>query len=340
MKSSYTFFLFVTIFLPTLILASFDKDDIDDSFSLRQGSPNVCAEKLELDEDDLTIKADDIELDNKDCEGGSIRLTRSPNSTDSQRFFRSKSTQIGNFLAGRVSGTLTCGTAKIEDRTEIILLEPEKDIEIRWSEVFGSSNGDLAKEKKSAKLDDDTKYAIVGDKCFYEETNIADRVCFPHDATVTTMNGQVTMQDLKIGMQVLVGKDTYSPVIAWTHQDNNIHYPFVKVTTKNENIIRLTKGHYIYADNQLMTARNLKIGMTLKTATAQDDMIIKIEKEYGRGLYNPQTAHGDIVVDGIIATTYTNTITPNTAHALLAPIRAAFCAANNLFNLPSSSTIV
>lgn len=45
----------------------------------------------------------------------------------------------------------------------------------------------------------------------------------------------------------------------------------------------------------------------------------KVEKE---GLYNPQTVHGDIVVDGIVASVYTEAVQPRVAHAMLAPMRA------------------
>jgi hypothetical protein len=42
------------------------------------------------------------------------------------------------------------------------------------------------------------------------------------------------------------------------------------------------------------------------------------------GLYNPQTIHGDIVVDGIVASTYTTAVDPQVAHGLLAPLRVLY----------------
>lgn len=42
------------------------------------------------------------------------------------------------------------------------------------------------------------------------------------------------------------------------------------------------------------------------------------------GLYNPQTLDGRIVVNGIIASTYTTAVIPEAAHALLTPLRCLF----------------
>ena len=43
-----------------------------------------------------------------------------------------------------------------------------------------------------------------------------------------------------------------------------------------------------------------------------------------KGLYNPLTLAGDIVVDGILASTYTKAVTPKMAHAALAPLRMMY----------------
>ena len=45
-----------------------------------------------------------------------------------------------------------------------------------------------------------------------------------------------------------------------------------------------------------------------------------------RGLYNPHTLHGDVVVDGVLTSTYTGVVHPALAHALLAPLRQLYSA--------------
>ncbi len=51
--------------------------------------------------------------------------------------------------------------------------------------------------------------------------------------------------------------------------------------------------------------------------------MLAVDTVWERGLYNPQTAAGDIVVDGFVASTYTTFASPRAAHALLAPLRLA-----------------
>lgn len=53
-------------------------------------------------------------------------------------------------------------------------------------------------------------------------------------------------------------------------------------------------------------------------------MVVKKEQVFDRGLYNPHTASGDIVVDGFLSSCYTTAIdnVGHVAHGLLTPIRA------------------
>lgn len=55
-----------------------------------------------------------------------------------------------------------------------------------------------------------------------------------------------------------------------------------------------------------------------------EDDIVSIERVTEIGLHNPQTLDGNIVVNGIVATTYTEAILPPIAEALLAPVRASY----------------
>lgn len=58
--------------------------------------------------------------------------------------------------------------------------------------------------------------------------------------------------------------------------------------------------------------------------TAKERVVAEVRRVAGRGLYNPQTLHGDIVVDGMLVSTYTKTVPPQGAHALLTPLRAVY----------------
>ena len=49
--------------------------------------------------------------------------------------------------------------------------------------------------------------------------------------------------------------------------------------------------------------------------------VTSITSVWANGLYNPHTMNGDIVVDGILTSTYTSAINPTLAHAALWPVR-------------------
>jgi hypothetical protein len=74
----------------------------------------------------------------------------------------------------------------------------------------------------------------------------------------------------------------------------------------------------------LQQAETVKVGNLLRLSCGRTSVVEHVEVEVGTGLYNPQTLHGDIVVSGIVASTYTAAVEPSTAHVLLAPLRSLF----------------
>lgn len=68
-----------------------------------------------------------------------------------------------------------------------------------------------------------------------------------------------------------------------------------------------------------------------------DAKVVKVGNTHDLGLYNPQTIHGDIVVDGFVVSTYTADVTPSVAHAVLTPMRAV-CKAVSFMSLPAQMT--
>lgn len=150
--------------------------------------------------------------------------------------------------------------------------------------------------------------------------------CFPSDATVLTSDGTVKMMsDLAIGDKVLVSDATFADVFMFTHKVDNVVIDFVRVQTVSGASIRLTSGHYIYVNGgNLVPASALKIGDSLETSSGAADAVVSLSMVKGTGLYNPQTVHGDIVVDGFRASTYTKAVHPVLAHGLLAPLRTLY----------------
>lgn len=136
------------------------------------------------------------------------------------------------------------------------------------------------------------------------------------------------MDQVQIGDRVHVGAGQYSEVFLFTHKISDVHHQFVTLrtgTTENvEASISLTKRHFIYANGNLVTADQVKIGDTLQLQDGRVSSVVDVECATFKGLYNPQTAHGDIIVDGVRVSTYTEAVNSRLAHSLLAPLRAMY----------------
>lgn len=148
-------------------------------------------------------------------------------------------------------------------------------------------------------------------------------VCFPADAYVELENGdKKRMDQVNVGDRVLVGTRLFSTVFMFTHNMPNVKSSFVKIETEHRATIRLTPGHYLYVNGRLTAAQTVVKGDLLTLHDGRLTTVTDVSNVFARGLFNPQTTHGDIVVDGILSSTYTRAVLPGTAHALLAPLRA------------------
>lgn len=164
----------------------------------------------------------------------------------------------------------------------------------------------------------DTAAAIAADKNVKEE----DASCFPGSATVQLESGRTKRMDsLSIGDRVHVGNGKFASVFTFTHKTSDIKSRFVSVRTESGDSLSVTSGHYIYANDRLVPARDVVVGDFLSMADGSSSKVTAIEESMEKGLYNPQTENGDIVVNGIRASTFTTAVEPSLAHALLAPLR-------------------
>jgi hypothetical protein len=108
----------------------------------------------------------------------------------------------------------------------------------------------------------------------------------------------------------------------FTHKLIDTVNSFVVLSTSSGETLTVTPGHFIYINGALRAASEAAVGSTLRLGTGGSTMITSVTATMSTGLFNPQTAHGDIVVDGIVASTYTTAVDPSVAHILLAPLRA------------------
>lgn len=146
--------------------------------------------------------------------------------------------------------------------------------------------------------------------------------CFPSDATVELENGSVIkMAELSIGDSVKVGVNQFSKVFMFTHKTFEGMRKFVTVETASGVSLSLTSGHYLYVDGKLVAASTVKAGSTVTLGNGSSDKIVRVGVKTAAGLFNPQTENGNIVVNGIVSSTYTTAVEPAFAHAILAPLR-------------------
>lgn len=149
--------------------------------------------------------------------------------------------------------------------------------------------------------------------------------CFPASAVVYLKSGNtVQMSELQIGDWVSSGGDSFSPVIGFTHRSSNAVSTLIRFRIEAGQSIAMSPGHYIYANDDLKAASQVKIGDILELRYGQREAVRSVELEVATGLFNPQTYSGDIDVDNFRVSTYTRAIPPTTAHRLLAPLRLLY----------------
>jgi len=141
---------------------------------------------------------------------------------------------------------------------------------------------------------------------------------------VTLADGsQTTMEQLKVGDKVLVAPGQYSEVYMFSHRLADAKSKVVAITTSSS-VLRLTPDHYLYLNKSLAIAQTAKPGDSVMDASGNEVSVLAVSTQWADGLYNPHTLHGDIVVNGVITSTYTKAINPSLAHGALYPVRALY----------------
>lgn len=152
-----------------------------------------------------------------------------------------------------------------------------------------------------------------------------DPICFPADATVELEDGSVkTMALVQLGDRVKVGDGVFSDVFMFTHKDASSVHEFVEISTDAGVSLSVTRGHYIYINDAIAAASTVKVGDVVELGNGEKTFVSDVSEVSKIGLYNPQTVHGDIIVNSMRASTYTRVIEPPAAQALMAPLRLLY----------------
>lgn len=210
-------------------------------------------------------------------------------------------------------------TAPTFDQSESPIVDPTN--EPQTPDVSGDASRDA--ETGEGEEDIDTSHKPRGPDVKGAQT------CFPASARVTLENGHsLTMAELRIGDRVYVGAGRFSPVILFTHRDATVRTMFVVAHTAHGAILRATPGHFVYVNGRLKPMREISVGDhlivegPLSDVVSNGDKVVKVSTAWDTGIYNPQTQVGDIVVDRVKASCYTEAVRVEAAHALLIPFRA------------------
>jgi len=130
------------------------------------------------------------------------------------------------------------------------------------------------------------------------------------------------MEELELGDSVMTSDGSYSPVFFFGHREPNTWHNFIELETENGKLT-LSPSHYVYLlDGTMRTAASVQIGDTLVSASGKAREVTGLKNIRERGLFNPHTSSGHLVVDGFKVSCYTETVNPHVAHVLLAPLRA------------------
>lgn len=171
---------------------------------------------------------------------------------------------------------------------------------------------------------------------FPQDTPTTDsgRACFPSNSTVELQDGRVkTMEELRTGEKVRVGAGRFSEVFMWTHRDGRFEGNwYIKLVIEGGAVFTATMGHLVYlckngevgCRREVVPVEGVRVGDSIWVVDVRKEITVSVTsvlRTSSRGLYNPQTFHGDIVVDGVVVTCYTKLIPLLSAHSALAPLR-------------------
>lgn len=155
----------------------------------------------------------------------------------------------------------------------------------------------------------------------------ASNDCFPADATVVLEDGTVkAMNKLAVGDRVSVGRGKFSEVFLFTHSEKGVvSTNYVQLTVENGEELVLSEGHYLPISGSLKAASAVEVGDFVTLGSGMKSKITnKISNVEKTGLFNPQTLNGNIVVNGVLASTFTLAADPKLSQAALSPLRACF----------------
>lgn len=112
--------------------------------------------------------------------------------------------------------------------------------------------------------------------------------------------GFISMDSLQIGDYVRAGNNKFSRVFSLIHTDRDMEAEFLQIHSGAlKKPLEVTPDHMVFIDSSAVRASEVKVGDTLG-----ENKVSKITSVKRRGVFAPVTESGDIVVNGILASSY------------------------------------
>lgn len=127
-------------------------------------------------------------------------------------------------------------------------------------------------------------------------------LCFSAFNTVEVLGkGEVPLPELAIGDYVRAGDSRFSRIHGFYHLNNDVEATFLRIATNTSKVLEVSEAHLVFVDGVVLRVSSLRIGDRLG-----ESCIVAIEAISRRGLYSPAALSGDIVVSGILVSTYSS----------------------------------
>lgn len=168
--------------------------------------------------------------------------------------------------------------------------------------------------------------------------SFVEEECFPASALVTLASGEtIAMKELTAEHEIKHSFDGTSRVFLFTHRSPDVRSRMFRITTSCNHAVTLSPAHYLRTPSGLVAARHIAVNEDVMTVSGTCK-VVSTERVAAVGLYAPHTMHGDIIVDGVVASSYVQSVHPRVAHALLLPVRF-FAKRQSMFKEPLGSLL-
>lgn len=333
--------LLFLLHLPPPASASFAPDNLRGLYVFRFGAGS-CPARLTFDATSLSIPAQNVSINDSACTEGVLEAATNPSTTEAGLLARylGGTREAGDFILVAVQEDLVCPARTFKRDATFAFTAANSNFTVSWAAVFANNGTYLSRNSPGGDrfvFAKGKQHMIISNLCMYDRIDIPNppgRKCFPGTASVTLRSGaRLRMSSLRSGDEVSVGNGDFSRVVGFTHASATAISQMVQLRTAGNESLVASAGHFVYADDGLVQAGDVRVGMKLARGEGGVAVVERVEYGLGWGLYNPQTEAGRIVVDGFVASCYTDAVRPAAAHALLAPVRAVASAGVDLLSM-------